>query len=257
MFGNYFYHRRIRNSVAMFGRLFNDIYISRKDATNKSVDQIKVPLAYAPRRKYIERLAENPELGNDTKVAIKLPRMSFEITGFQYDEERQLIKVNNTNHVGTTPGSRMKAYSPIPYIINFQLNIYVKHQEDGLQVVEQIIPYFSPQYTLTIQPLPEYPMIKEDVPITIQGISSSDDYEGALESRRTIIYTIDFQMKINFYGPTDQGAIIRRADVSLYNMGLDSDEFVSLVRVEPNPLDVGPDSDYGFTTTIFTAFDSA
>ena len=237
--------------------MFDNIFILRKSASDTGVDTIKVPLSYAPKRKYMERLLENPDLENDTKVAIKLPRMSFEITSIEYDADRQLQKVNNINRVGSSPNQRSKLYSPIPYNLNFQLNIYAKSQDDALQVVEQIIPYFTPQYTLTIRPLIEYPTITEDIPLTIQGVSFSDDYEGALASRRTIIYTIDFQMKINMYGPTSEGNIIRQADVDLYLIEPDSDVYIGIVRVVPDPLNAGPDSDYGFTTTILSALDSA
>lgn len=260
MFGTYFYHQRIRNSVALFGRLFSDIYVMRKNGDNDGISTVKVPLSYAPRRKYIERLLENPDLTKDTQVAIKLPRMSFEITNIAYDAARQLAKTSNFNKVGSNVNQRAKFYAPIPYNIDFQLNIYAKTQDDALQIVEQIIPYFSPQYSITIKPLANYPDIKDDIPITIQSITFTDDYEGAMEARRTIIYTLDFEMKINFYGPTAESKIIRTVDADLYQIqtGLvDSDVFVEKIRVEPDPINVSPDSDYGFTTTIFTALDSA
>ena len=260
MFGQYYYHRRIRNSVALFGKLFNDIYILRQNAAGETLSTIKVPLSYAPKRKYMERLTENADLINDTKVAIKLPRMSFEITSFDYDPSRQLQKVNAVNRVGVQPNQRTKIFSPVPYNITFQVNIYAKTQDDALQVVEQIVPYFSPQYTMTVRPLVDYPQITEDIPITMRGVTFSDDYEGSIESRRTIIYTLDFEMKINFYGPTNESPIIRQADVDLYNITAaigDSDQFVEKIRVVPNPFNAGPDSDYGFTTTLFTALDSA
>ena len=129
-----------------------------------------------------------------------------------------------------------------------------------MQVVEQIIPFFSPQYTLTIKPLVDFPTIKEDVPLVLNGISFSDDYEGAVESRRTIIYTLDFEMKISFYGGSATGNIIRKAIVDIYQIknGMqDSDEFVESIRVTPDPANATADSDYGFTTTIYGALDSA
>lgn len=260
MFNNYFYHQRIRNSVALFGRLFNSIYIVRNDVTGNPISSVKVPLSYAPKRKYMERLLENADFETDNKVAIKLPRMSFEITGFNYDATRQLTKTNNINRVGSTDNHRVKFYAPTPYNINFQLNIYCKTQDDALQVVEQIIPYFTPQYSLTIKPLIDFPDVKEDVPITLQSITFTDDYEGNMESRRTIIYTLDFEMKINFYGPANDTKIIKTAEVGVYDMGAglnDSDILIEMIRVQPNPFNVSADSDYGFTTTIFAALDSA
>ncbi len=256
MLGTYFYHEKIRKCVAIFGRLFNNIYVLRKDASGNVISQVKVPLAYAPRRKYLERILESPDLSSDTQVAIKLPRMSFEIVTFLYDTTRQLTKTSNFMTSGTANTNRQKFFSPVPYTINFQLNIYAKSQDDALQVVEQIIPYFNPQYSLTIKPFPtEYPSFKEDIPIIIQGLSFQDDFEGAVEARRTIIYTLDFEMKVSFHGPITTSSIIRQADAALFDIGAglqDSDIGLETIRITPNPIDaIGlADSDFGFTTTI-------
>ena len=260
MFGTYFYHQRIRKSVALFGRLFNNIYIMRTVANGDGNSTIKVPLSYAPKRKFMERLLENPDLDTDAKVAIKLPRMSFEITSINYDPTRQLTKTNNINFAGTSNTNRTKIYSPTPYNIGFQLNIYAKTQDDALQVVEQILPFFNPQYNITIKPLDGFDSIKEDIPVVINSVTFSDDYEGAMEQRRTIIYTLDFEMKINFYGATSTGNIIRKAIVDLYefnNQATDSDVRISSIHVTPDPLNASADSDYGFTTIIYGALDSA
>lgn len=272
MLGSHFYHERIRKSVAMFGSLFNNIYVIRKDNTNKVISQARVPLSYAPSTSFLDRIRENPDLDNDTKVAIKLPRMSFEIVSFQYDSQRQLSKVNNFNK--GTGNTRNKIYTYTPYIIGFQLNVYAKTQDDALQIVEQIIPYFAPQYTLTIKPFADYTDIKEDVPITLNGLTYSDAYEGALDNRRIIQYTLDFTMTANFYGPITETAIIRKSIVDFYTSNatrdsdgklvydtIDSDGAFALyspssrIVVEPNPLDASPDSDYGFTTTIYSMED--
>lgn len=261
MFGIYFYHEKIRKSVSLFGRLFNNIYVIRKNASGGVLNQLKVPLAYAPRQKFLDRVRENPELLGDTKVAIKLPRMSFEITSFTYDNTRQLTKLSNFKAAGSSTLQRQKFYSPVPYNINFQLNIYAKNQDDALQIVEQIIPTFNPQYTLTIKPFPdEYPDFKEDIPIIIQSLAFQDDFEGALEQRRTIIYSIDFEMKVAFYGPISSSDIIRtsKAQVFLQNQGagLDSDILLETITTTPNPTSIigMPDSDYGFNTDVALAF---
>jgi hypothetical protein len=263
MFGNYFYHERIRKSVAIFGRLFNTIYVIRKDASGGVLNQLKVPLAYAPRMKYLERIRENPSLEDNTQVAIKLPRMSFEITDINYDLTRQLTKVSNFNTKGVSVEKRQKFYSPVPYNIGFQLNIYAKTQDDALQMVEQILPTFNPQYTVSIYPFKDiYPNFVEDVPIAITGVTFSDDFEGPLETRRTIIYTLNFEMKVQFYGDIENKNIIRRSDAHLYNMnaGLnDSDIYLERVTVTPNPIGVIglPDSDFGFTEEVVLASDSS
>ena len=257
MFGTYFYHQRIRKSVALFGRLFNNIYIMRTASNGNGNSTIKVPLSYAPKRKFMERLLENPDLDTDAKVAVKLPRMSFEITSINYDPTRQLTKTNNINFAGTSNSNRTKIYSPTPYNIGFQLNIYAKTQDDALQVVEQILPFFNPQYNITIKPLDGFDSIKEDIPVVINGVTFSDDYEGAMEQRRTIIYTLDFEMKVNFYGATDTSTVITKAIANIYNQTTDSDVRISSIHVTPDPLNASADSDYGFTTTIYGALDSA
>ena len=134
MFGSHFYHEKIRKSVSIFGRLFNNVYILRKDSNGNVISQLKVPLAYAPKQKYLERIRENPSLENDTRVAIKLPRMSFEITNITYDLTRQLAKVSNFSTLGTGIGNRQKFYSPVPYNLDFQLNMtlgktYIRGEE--------------------------------------------------------------------------------------------------------------------------------
>ena len=256
MFGAYFYHEKIRKCVAMFGRMFNDIYVIRTNSSGAAVSQVKVPLSYAPKQKYLERIRENPDLYNDTQVAIKLPRMSFEITNFAYDTSRQLTKTSTFNTVGTTANDRKKFFPPVPYTLNFQLNAYAKSQDDALQIVEQILPYFNPQYTLTIKPFPtDYPDFKEDIPIIIQGVSFQDDFEGAVESRRTIIYSLDFEMKVSFHGPVATSSVITSSKADIYdiNTGLaDSDLYLETIKVVPNPIDAFglADSDFGFTTTI-------
>ena len=260
MFGNYYYHERIRKTVAMFGKLFNDIYVLRKNSSGDVISQVKVPLSYAPKDKFLERIRENPDLYNDQKVAIKLPRMSFEIVSVTYDPTRQLPKSNYVNKAGASNSSRSKIYTYVPYNISFQLSIYAKTQDDALQIVEQIIPYFNPQYTLTIKPLADFPDIKEDVPVTLTGVTFTDDYEGSVEQRRTIIYTLDFDIKINFYGPIGEQGIIRKSIVEFYQIGAglaDSDVLLQKLTVEPNPLNVSPDSDYGFTETWVLSVDSA
>ena len=264
MFGNYFYHQRIRKSVAMFGAMFNDIYIVRRDAAGNQLNTQKVPLSYAPKRKFLDRIRENPDLINDTKVAIKLPRMSFEITNMTYDDTTKINRNNTLSAIDANDSSvkhNLRTFAP--YRINFQLSIMAKNQDDALQLIEQIVPYFAPQYTLTIKPFADYSDIKEDVPITLNSISYTDTYEGSLGTRRNIQYTLNFNMNINFYGATQESQIIRKSIVDIHAANIDSDGAFELyspasrIEVLPNPLDVNPDSDYGFTTTIYNYEDSA
>ena len=223
MFGTHFYHERVRKSVAIFGSLYNDLYVVRRHG-NKVVGQMKVPIAYAPKRKFLERIAEMQQAGNrdiENQTAIKLPRMSFEITNMQYDPQRQLPKTNTIKCRGDDPsdGRAHKIYSPTPYILTFELNIYGKQHDDCLQCVEQILPYFNPQYSVSVKPLVGLSDIVEDVPIILQSTTFQDNFEGSLEDRRTIIYTLSFDMKINFWGPTCKkpSKVIETIDVDFFD----------------------------------------
>jgi hypothetical protein len=258
MFGGHFYHSKTKKAVALFGRLFNNLYVIRQNSSGAVISQLKVPLSYAPKQKYLERIRENPSLTDDTQVAIKLPRLSFEITSIAYDPTRQLTKVGNfttTSSTGDTT-KRQKFFTPVPYTINFQLNAYAKSQDDALQIIEQIIPTFNPQYALTIKPFAtEYPEFKEDIQVIIQGVSFSDDFEGAMEQRRTIIYSMDFEMKLSYHGPIADTSIIRDAKAKIFDIkaGLnDSDIGLETIVVTPNPSSIIGlvDSDFGFSTTI-------
>jgi hypothetical protein len=254
MLGNHFYNQTVRKSVAMFGSLFNDLYIVRKGSGTDSVAQIRVPLAYAPKRKYLERLDAmiNGE-EDERQLAIKLPRMSFEITSIAYDPTRQLSKMQRleTGGDGITRSTR---YVGSPYTITFQLDIYAKGHDDALQVVEQVIPFFNPSLNIATIPFEENDDCKIDVPLTLSGVTFADDFEGSVEDRRTIIYTLEFQFKTFFFGPVyTRTDIIREVNMDLYNMDAgyaDSDLFLERVQVLPNPINVTPDSDYTYTTNI-------
>lgn len=258
MFGDHFYHERIKKSVAVFGTLFNNIYVLRKDSSGNGISQVKVPLSFAPKNKFLERIRENADLDTDTRVAVKLPRMSFEITSLNYDAQRQLQKTNSFQSGGSSASIRNRFYTYVPYTLNFSLSIYGKTLDDIYQVVEQVIPYFNPQYTVTVKPFDEYTDITEDVPIALIGVSFSDDYEGAVETRRTIIYTLDFSMNVNFYGPVRPQSVITQVDAKLFDMeaGLsDSDIQLETITVTPTPEGVTADSDYSFSTVIDLSFD--
>ena len=251
MFGTWFYHKRVRTAVSVFGSMFNNLYVLRQNSSGETISQVKVPLSYAPKRNFISRLEEmNKGEEAERRVAIKLPRMSFEITNMQYDATRQLPKTNNISTVvSDSVTSRRQLYTSTPYTISFQLNIYAKSQDDALQIVEQILPYFAPQYTLTIKPFSDIDSLTEDVPVTLSGVTFSDDFEGAVEQRRTIIYTLDFEMKIALYGPDSNKSIIRdvRNNLFLQEAGLnDSDVYIKTLQITPDPTSVNADSDYGF-----------
>lgn len=205
MFGQYFYHSHIRKAVAVFGTLFNNIVVQRKDANGNSINNIKVPLSYGPKQKFLTRLFEEPDL-NAPEVAIRLPRMSFEITSMTYDTSVKLNKLNTLAQPNVHGQSTIT--TPVPYILTFQLTVYAKNQDDVLQVVEQILPYFNPEYVVTIKEVPELGLTR-NIPIVLQSVNYTDDYEGDFSTRRVLQYQLDFSMKIFFYGPTnkDRGVI--------------------------------------------------
>ena len=258
MLNQHFYHEKIRKCVAVFGTLFNGLYVLRKDSSGAVISQMKVPLSYAPKQKFLDRIRETEDM-SDAKLAVKLPRMSFEISSLYYDPVRQLPKVNSFSEQGDTGTTRKKFYTSVPYILNFQLNILSKTNEDAVQIIEQILPFFSPSYTVTMKQFSDYPDIKEDIPISLIGISYSDDYEGQLENRRTIIYTLDFEMKTAFYGPISSSGIIRKAivdfrDPDVSNSLTDSDNIFERITVTPFPLDADTrDSVTDYTITIANA----
>ena len=248
MFGNYFYHERVRRSVAIFGKVFNDIYVLRKNSTGAVISTVKVPLSYAPKNKFLDRIREQADLASGQRVALKLPRMSFEIVSYTYDPTRQLQKTSNFMQTGSTAAQRAKINAYVPYNITFQLNIYAKTQDDALQIVEQIMPYFAPQYNLTMSPISAYPDLKEDVPITLQSVDFADDFEGDVATRRTIIYTLTFEMKANFYGPIADKNVITKAipKIDLDDIGTADSDYLT-ITITPTPAGVSADSDYGFS----------
>jgi hypothetical protein len=253
MMGGHFYHKRMRTCVALFGSMFNDMHILRTAADGKVLSQVKLPLTYAPRRNFISRLEEMSKgEQSERKVALKLPRMSFEVSSISYDSARQLPKVNQVSVESKISGNRQDVFCGVPYKIGFELNIYAKSQDDALQVVEQILPYFAPQYSLSVKPFSDYPEIKEDIPVTLTGVNFSDDFEGPVEQRRTIIYTLSFDMNANFYGPIKTGTEIREVNTELNAIVSDigDTDFLSNVRVTPDPIDVNSNGDFGFNIEI-------
>ena len=255
MFGTWFYNKRVRTAVSVFGSLFNNIHVLRQNSSGATISQVKVPLSYAPRRSFLDRLAEMSK-GEEAerRVAMKLPRMSFEITNIAYDPERQLPKVNKFTRSATDNTKKKRFYTSVPYTIGFQLNVYAKSQDDALQIVEQVIPYFNPQYTVSVKPFADYSEITEDTPIILNGVTFSDDFEGSVGQRRTILYTLDFEMKVSFYGLDKDAPIVRNVNTNFFLMNegpQDSDVFVSGINITPTPSNVSPDDDFGFNVTTF------
>lgn len=220
MINSYFYHGLLRKYVIYFGSLFNDITIQRQDENGNKIQDVAVPIAYGPKQKFIARLEQDPTLNKE--VALTLPRLSFEITGFQYDAGRKLPTLNRIVKQSPNYNNRLTSvYAPVPYNITFQLAIYTKNAEDGMKILEQIIPYFTPEWTSTINVLPELDLAL-DIPVVLNSTSMSDQYTGSLNdmARRYIIHTLTFTLKGYFFGPVGSSGVIKRAIVNLYNTTL-------------------------------------
>lgn len=254
MLGNYFYHEIIRRTVLAFGSLFNDINIRHKDSTGESISQIKVPIEYGPIQKFLARIEQQPELNKP--IATTLPRLSFEMTSISYDPSR---KANITQTFKASDGTNLKkVYLPVPYNIGFQLNLISKLQIDALQVVEQILPFFQPSYNLTIDLIDSIGE-KRDIPVVLNDVSFTDDYEGDFSTRRILIYTFNFTVKAYLFGPiadTTDG-LIRKVQVDYYN-GTDATTAKREMRytVVPDPIDAEPGDDFGFSENTEMYFDS-
>ena len=210
-----FYHSTIRKSIIAFGNMFNNITIDRKNSSGAVVQSLRIPLAYAPRQKFLARIAQQPVV-EETSQQIILPRMSFEMIGIMYDPQRRISLVQQNRALNTSTTSLNAQYAPTPYNMNLSLYIYSKNQDDALQIVEQILPYFNPDYNLSFKAIPSMG-ITHDLPILLENITYEDDYEGDLSTRRSIIWTLNFVMKLNFYGPINRQGIIRRVDVDTYS----------------------------------------
>ena len=210
MFGTYFYNETIKRCVSVFGTMFNNITIKKTKADGTVLTQQLVPISYGPSQKFIDRLAEEPNLSDNNRSAISLPRMAFELTGFNYDAQRQQNKlIRNAKTSFETGGQNRKfQYAPAPYDLNFTLSILAKNQNDAIQIVEQILPYFQPEYTVTMKMVDDL-SDNRDVPIVLNGVNFDDQYEGSFEDRRVIEYTLDFTMKTYFFGPIYTGKIIK------------------------------------------------
>ena len=226
-FVNYFYNQTTRRYIALFGTLFNKISIARYNHdTNTVIQKMMVPISYGPYQKFLVRLAQDPEL--DRKPAITLPRMAFEIVGFQYDGSR---KINSTKKLKNAVGESDFQYSPAPYNIEFSLYIMAKYAEDAAQIFEQVIPFFKPEWTTTVSLVDGIDPF--DVPLVLNSVNAEDIYEGEFESRRSILWTLNFTMKAWYLGPVRQKSVIKFVDTRLFDSTTTANTFMSQVQVQP------------------------
>jgi len=250
MLGNRFYNQSFRKLIIAFGQIFNNIVIQRTNSTGGVTARIKVPLAYAPKEKFLVRLDQQANL-ESREFATTLPRMGFEIKGLTYDASRKLTRVQKYSKVKSgEDGEKMNYnYTPVPYNIAMNLYIFTATAEDGLQIVEQILPYFQPDYTVTINAVPDL-NIKRDIPIVLGNITYEDSYDDSFTNRRAVIYTISFTAKTYLFGPMNNQKVIKEVQTDI---GTDTDSPLTReerIVIVPNPSSADADDDFGFTTTI-------
>lgn len=260
IFGHTFYNETTRRYVAMFGTIFNDIHITRDDNTGTTVQSMKVPVNYGPIEKFLARLQQDPSL---TAPAVTLPRISFEITNMSYNPERKLAPFTSyrTLDNGTTAKT---VFAAMPYDIEFQLNIMTKYAEDGTKILEQILPFFTPDFTPSVRLIDDMD-ITLDIPIVLTSVSHEDIYDGVFESRRVLTWTLSFTVKGFYFGPQTQKKVIKFAKIALYD-DLDATQSAVEISIQPGltangtpttdinqtiPYDqINFDDDWGYIVTI-------
>ena len=237
-----------------FGTLFNDIHIQKEDKNDKVISDIKVPLAYGPRAKFLARLEQMQELNKPT--AISLPRMSFEMTNLAYDSSRK-TSVTKTYKAIDDKDKVKKVYLPVPYNVGLELNIITNFNDDSLQIVEQILPFFQPSFNITVDLITSIGE-KRDVPVILENISFTDEYEGDFSTRRVLMYTMSFNAKTYLFGPIAESTdgIIRKVQVDYY-ADTDKQNAKREMRytVTPDPANAEPDDDFGFSENSTMFFD--
>jgi len=244
MLGNTFYHETIRKCVVGFGTLFNDIHITRKDGSGNVTQSMKVPLAYGAKSKFLTRLREDPALTKS--VAITLPRIGFEIGNIAYDSTRKLNKIQKVKKSGSAANKVDTQYMPVPYNLDFELYAMSKNSDDALQIVEQILPYFQPDYTITINDIVQMSS-KRDVPVILTSISYEDNYEGDFADRRAIVYTLAFTAKMYLYGPVISGQVITKVQVDQFtDSSSNAPKREQRLTMTPSPVGADMDDNFGF-----------
>ena len=250
MLGQQFYHETVRNVIVAFGTMFNNINIVRKDNNGTITQSMKVPLAYGPKQKWLTRLDQDPSLAS--AVAITLPRLGFEIGSLTYDATRKLNRVQKFKKVKSSSANANKLdtqFMPVPYNMDITLYAMAKNSDDALQIVEQILPFFQPDYTLTLNDMADMG-IKRDVPIILNDVGYEDNYQGDFESRRAIIYTMGFTTKFYLYGPVTSSSVIKTVQVDQYtDLPAVTPTREQRYSVTPTPASADADDDFGFNET--------
>ena len=238
-----FYWGTIRKAIVAFGNMFNNITVQRKDSSGNLVQLLRVPLSYAPKQKFLAKIRQQPDVDTQN-VQVVLPRMAFEMVSLDYDPNRKISPIQQSRAVNSSTTASTQ-YAPTPYNINVLLYIYAKNQDDGLQIVEQILPYFNPDYNLTVKSIPELD-IKNDLPILLNSMGFEDDYEGDFSTRRAITWTLSFTMKLNFYGPVVKQGVIKSVIASTFSNSELTDQ-QQKITVSTTPNNALPTDTYNYT----------
>jgi len=247
MLGTYFYHEIIRKTIISFGTLFNDISIRHTKSDGSILDETKVGLSYGPMQKFLTKIQEQEQLTKS--IAITLPRMSFEMTRISYDSARKTGVTQTFKAVDTGTSKVKKVFMPVPYNIEFELNIFSKLNDDALQIIEQILPFFQPSFNLTVDLVSSIGE-KRDIPIILDSIDFQDDYEGSFQTRRALIYTLRFSAKTYLFGPIAESSdgLIRKVQADI-SSGIDTTVAKREMRyvASVDPITADPSDDFGFT----------
>lgn len=237
-----FYWGTIRKSIVAFGNMFNGITIERKDANGNTVQIQRVPLSYSPKQKFLAKINQQPN-ADTNNIQVVLPRMGFEMISLDYDPNRKVSPIQQTRALNSGVNASTQ-YAPTPYNLNILLYVYARNQDDALQVIEQILPYFNPDFNLSFKAVPELNIVN-DLPILLNSIGFEDDYEGDFSTRRAIIWTLSFVVKLNFYGPVTKQGIIRKVNTNIFNdQALTQQQQV--YTVQTNPYTANVVDDYSF-----------
>ena len=253
MLGQQSYHETIRKIIVSFGTIFNNVQIVRKNSSGNITQSMKVPLAYGPKQKFLTRIREDASISKTT--AITLPRIAFEIQTLSYDTTRKLNRVTKIRKTSAKGSGKLETqYMPVPYNVDLQLFVMAKSGDDALQIIEQILPFFQPEYTITVNDNLDMKQ-KRDVPIVLTGIDYEDNYEGDFTTRRAIIYTLSFTAKFYLYGPVTSQSVIKSVQVDQFTDLPDkSPKREQRYSVTPEPVSAEFDDNFGFneTTSFFT-----
>lgn len=263
MFGKPFYHYTLRKVVASFGALFTNIFVVKRSRNGNEIERIKVPLAYGPAERYLVRNLEDPDLNRN--YSVKLPRMSFQITGIEYDSQRKLNTLKkNSVPIENDPGGVIRQYQGVPYKLTIELSILSKYIDDANQIVEQIFPWFTPAFAVTVNSIPGM-NYKDDIAIVLNSVNMQDNYDEDWVARRDIVWTLSFDVKIMFYGPMVDKQLITKAITDVYNAGgidiqnpAQRDQLARVGRatVEPTPDNATYVDEFGYVEKYEGFFDS-